>query len=108
MSKASFLNEMLNKLLKKKTLFKSFKNSVDANDNFSLEALLQKALKARGEASSNIVSEQLFEKIENLDDKGLLGFFRDISKKFDIDGSKLLEAAKKYNQNNSAQNLEAV
>ena len=51
MSKASFLNEMLNNLLKKKTLFKSFKNSVDANDNFSLEALLQKALKARGEAS---------------------------------------------------------
>ena len=34
--------------------------------------------------------------------------FRDISKKFDIDGSKLLEEAKKYNQNNSAQNLEAV
>ena len=80
MSKASFLNEMLNNLLKKKTLFKSFKNSIDANDNFSLEALLQKALKARGEASSNIVSEQLFDKIENLDDEGLLGFFRDISK----------------------------
>ena len=38
MSKASFLNEMLNNLLKKKTLFKSFKNSVDINDNFSLEA----------------------------------------------------------------------
>ena len=108
MSKASFLNEMLNNLLKKKILFKSFNNSVDANDNFSLETLLQKALKARGEASSNIVSEQLFEKIENLDDKGLLGFFRDISKKFDIDSSKLLEAAKKYNQNNSAQNLESV
>lgn len=108
MSKASFLNEMLNNLLKKKTLFKSFKNSVDINDNFSLEVLLQKVLKARGEASSNIVSEQLFDKIENLDDKGLLGFFRDISKKFDIDGSKLLEEAKKFNQNNSAQNLEAV
>ena len=69
MSKASFLNEMLNNLLKKKTLFKSFKNSVDINDNFSLEALLQKVLKARGEASSNIVSEQLFEKIENAWDK---------------------------------------
>ena len=37
MSKASFLNEMLNNLIKKKTLFKSFKNSVDINDNFSLE-----------------------------------------------------------------------
>ena len=108
MSTASFLNEMLNNLLKKKTLFRSFNNSVDANDNFSLKALLQKVLKARGEASSNIVSEQLFDKIENLDDKGLLGFFRNISKKFDIDGSKLLEEAKKFNQNNSAQNLEAV
>ena len=43
MSKASFLNEMLNKLLKKKTLFRSFNNSVDANDNITLEALLQKA-----------------------------------------------------------------
>ena len=31
MSKASFLNEMLNNLLKKKTLFKSFKNSADIN-----------------------------------------------------------------------------
>ena len=80
MSKASFLNEMLNKLLKKKTLFRSFNNSVDTNDNFSIETLLQKVLKARGEASSNIVSEQLFEKIENLDDKELLGFFRDFSK----------------------------
>ena len=66
MSKASFLNEMLNNLLKKKTLFKSFKNSVDINDNFSLEVLLQKVLKARGEASSNIVSEQLFEKLKIL------------------------------------------
>ena len=104
MSKASFLNEMLNNLLKKKTLFKSFKNSVDINDNFSIETLLQKVLKTRGEASSNMISEQLFDKIEGLDDNELLEFFSDISKKFDIDGSKLLEAAKKYNQNNSAQN----
>ena len=66
MSKASFLNEMLNKLLKKKTLFRSFKNSIDTNDNFSIETLLQKVLKARGEASSNIISEQLFDKIEGL------------------------------------------
>ncbi len=51
MSKASFLNELLNNLLKKKTFFKSFNNSVDTNDNFSLEDLLQKVLKARGEAS---------------------------------------------------------
>ena len=85
MSKASFLNEMLNNLLKKKTLFKSFKNSVDINDNFSLEALLQKVLKARGESSSNIISEQLFDKIEGLNDNELLEFFSDISKKFDID-----------------------
>ena len=35
-------------------------------------------------------------------------YFLKVSKKFDIDSSKLLEAAKKYNQNNSAQNLEAV
>ena len=90
MSKASFLNEMLNKLLKKKTLFRSFNNSVDTNDNFSIETLLQKVLKARGEASSNIISEQLFDKIEDLDDNELLEFFSDISKKFDIDGSKLL------------------
>ena len=66
MSKASFLNEMLNNLLKKKILFRSFNNSVDTNDNFSLESLLQKVLKARGEASSNIVSEQLFEKIGSI------------------------------------------
>jgi Malonyl-CoA decarboxylase (MCD). len=108
MSKASFLNEMLNKLLKKKTLFRSFNNSVDTNDNFSIETLLQKVLKARGEASSNIISEQLFDKIEGLDDNELLEFFSDISKKFDIDGSKLLEEAKRYIQNNSTQNLEAV
>ena len=31
MSKASFLNEMLNNLLKKKTLFRSFNNRVDIN-----------------------------------------------------------------------------
>ena len=74
MSKASFLNEMLNKLLKKKTLFRSFNNSVDTNDNFSIETLLQKVLKARGEASSNIISEQLFDKIEGLDDDELLEF----------------------------------
>ena len=65
-------------------------------------------MKARGEASSNIISEQLFDKIEGLDNNELLEFFSNISKKFDIDSSKLLEAAKKYNQNNSAQNLEAV
>ena len=94
MSKASFLNEMLNKLLKKKTLFRSFNNSVDVNDNFSIETLLQKVLEARGESSSNIISEQLFDKIEGLDDNELLEFFSDISKKFDIDGSKLLEEAK--------------
>ena len=44
MSKASFLNEMLNKLLKKKTLFKSFKNSVDINDNFSFDICLAYSL----------------------------------------------------------------
>ena len=108
MSKASFLNEMLNKVLKKKILFRSFNNSVDVNDNFSIETLLQKVLEARGESSSNIISEQLFKKIEDLDDSELLEFFRDISKKFDVEGSKILEAAKKYNQNNSAQNLETV
>ena len=46
--------------------------------------VLQKVLKARGEASSNIVSEQLL-KIENLDDKGLLDFL-EIFLKIDIDG----------------------
>ena len=46
MSKASFLNEMLNNLLKKKTLFKSFKNSVDINDNFSLEASSSKGFES--------------------------------------------------------------
>ena len=99
---------MLNNLLKKKTLFRSFNNSFDVNDNFSIETLLQKVLEAKGESSSNIISEQLFKKIEDLDDNELLEFFRDISKKFDVEGSKILEAAKKYNQNNSAQNLETV
>ena len=63
MSKASFLNDILNNLLNRKNLFRSFSRSKDSNDNFSNEDLVNNILNAKGEASANILSEQLLGKI---------------------------------------------
>ena len=40
MSKASFLNDILNNLLNRKNLFRSFSRLKDSNDNFSNEDLV--------------------------------------------------------------------
>ena len=40
MPKATFLNDILNNLLNRKNIFRSFSRSEDSNDNFSNEDLV--------------------------------------------------------------------
>ena len=108
MSKSSFLNDILNNLLSRKNIFGKFYRGNDANDNFSVENLIDNILNAKDEASANIFSEQLFEKIEKFSEEELLDFFNFISQNLDIDGEKLLVKVKKFNENNTPENLKSV
>ena len=108
MSKSSFLNDILNNLLNRKNLFKPLIRSKDTNDNYSAEELVHNILNAKGEASANVFSEQLLGKIENLDQNQLIGFFNYLAEYYDIDGIKLLEEVKKFNHNQSPENLSSV
>ena len=108
MSKSSFLNDILNNLLSRKNIFGKFYRGKDANDNFSVENLIDNILNAKDEASANIFSEQLFEKIEKFSEEELLDFFNFISQNLDIDGEKLLVKVKKFNENNTPENLKSV
>ena len=108
MSKSSFLNDILNNLLSRKNIFGKFYRGNDANDNFSVENLIDNILNAKDEASANIFSEQLFEKIEKFSEEELLDFFNFISQNLDIDGEKLLVKVRKFNENNTPENLKSV
>jgi len=108
MSKSSFLNDILHNLLNRKILFKPFIRSKDTNDNYSVEELVHNILNAKGEASANVFSEQLLGKIESLDQNQLIGFFNYLAEYYDIDGIKLLEEVKKFNHNQSPENLSSV
>ena len=108
MSKSSFLNDILNNLLNRKNIFKPFIRSKDTNDNYSAEELVHNILNAKGEASANVFSEQLLGKIENLDQNQLIEFFNYLAEYYDIDGIKLLEEVKKFNHNQSPENLSSV
>ena len=108
MSKSSFLNDILNNLLSRKNIFGKFYRGNDANDNFSVENLIDNILNAKDEASANIFSEQLFEKIEKFSEEELLDFFNFISQNLDIDGEKLLVKVRKFNENNTPDNLKSV
>ena len=108
MSKASFLNDILNNLLNRKNLFRPFRRSKDSNDNFSNEDLVNNILNAKGEASANILSEQLLGKIEKLNQNELLDFFNYLADHHDIDGEFLLEEIHKFNHKNSPENLSSV
>ena len=108
MSKSSFLNDILNNLLSRKKFLKNFYRSKDTNDNYTIENLVDNILNAKGEASANIFSEQLLEKIENFNEDELLDFFRYIATNLDIDGEKLLVDVKAFNQNNSPENLKSL
>ena len=108
MSKSSFLNDILNNLLSRKNIFSKFYRGNDANDNFSVKNLIDNILNAKDEASANIFSEQLFKKIEKFSEEELLDFFNFISQNLDIDGEKLLVKVKKFNENNTPENLKSV
>ena len=108
MSKASFLNDILNNLLNRKNLFRSCSRSKDSNDNFSNEDLVVNILNAKGEASANILSEQLLGKIEKLNQNELLDFFNYLADHHDIDGKFLLEELHKFNHKKSPENLSSV
>ena len=108
MSKSSFLNDILNNLLSRKNIFGKFYRGNDANDNFSVENLIDNILNAKDEASANIFSEQLFEKIEKFSEEELLDFFNFISQNLDIDGEKLLVKVRKFIENNTPDNLKSV
>ena len=92
MSNATFLNDILNNLLNRKIIFRSFSRSKDSNDNFSIEDLVNNILNSKGEASANILSEQLLGKIEKLNQNELLDFFNYLAEHHDIDGEILLVA----------------
>ena len=108
MPKSSFLNDILNNLLSRKNIFGNFYRGKDANDNFSVENLVDNILNAKDEASANIFSEQLFEKIEGFNEVELIGFFNFIAQNLDINGEKLLVEVRKFNQDNSPDNLKSV
>ena len=108
MTKSSFLNDILNNLLSRKKFLSNFYRSKDTNDNYTIENLIDNILNAKGEASANIFSEQLFEKIENFDEIELLDFFGYIANNLDIDGEQLLIEVKAFNQDNSSENLKSV
>ena len=94
--------------LSKKNLFRSFSRSKDSNDNFSNEDLVNNILNAKGEASANILSEQLLGKIEKLNQNELLDFFNYLADHHDIDGEFLLEEIHKFNHKTSPENLSSV
>ena len=108
MTKSSFLNDILNNLLSRKKFLSNFYRSKDTNDNYTIENLIDNILNAKGEASANIFSEQLFEKIENFDEIELLDFFGYMANNLDIDGEQLLIEVKAFNQDNSSENLKSV
>ena len=108
MTKSSFLNDILNNLLSRKKFLSNFYRSKDTNDNYTIENLIDNILNAKGEASANIFSEQLFEKIENFDEIELLDFFGYMANNLDIDGEQLLIEVKAFNQDDSSENLKSV
>ena len=108
MPKSSFLNDILNNLLSRKKFLINFYRSKDTNDNYTIENLVDNILNAKGEASANIFSEQLLEKIENFNEDELFDFFGYIAKNLDIDGEKLLVDVKAFNLNNSPENLKSL
>ena len=61
-----------------------------------------------GEVSSLVLAEHLLNLIEDLDDKGLKKFLKDLLKNYDIDTKVLLKDVKNYSSNKNTENFEKI
>ena len=72
--------------------------------NEAVESVMSKS----GEVSALVYAENLFNLIEELNDKQFISFFNTLSEKYDIDSDSLSAASIEYSKNKTQENLEKI
>ena len=103
--KIKFVQELINSLFDKRVNDKSFKLFSSSKENISSKELIDRVATAKGEVSALIHAEALMKHCENLNDPDLIKLFEFIRGDFDINPSKISEAAENYNKNRNSNNL---
>ena len=74
----------------------------------NINKAVDSVMSTSGEVSSLVFAEHLLNLIEDLDDKGLKKFLKDLLKNYDIDTKVLLKDVKNYSSNKNTENFEKI
>ena len=92
----NFFNNLINSLFDKKNRMKNLGFLFDKKPQKSLEEHIQNVYQAKGEISALIHSEELFNFLENSDNKVLINFFVNLEKNYDLELGPLQKTIEKY------------
>ena len=95
----NFFNNLINSLFDKKNRMKNLGFLFDKKPQKSLEAHIQNVYQAKGEISALVHSEELFNFLENSDNKVLINFFVNLEKNYDLELGPLQKTIEKYKKN---------
>ena len=105
MNKIKFFQELINTLFDKPIKSKSFNFFSDTKISITTKEFVNNVASAKGEVSALGYAELLMQHCEQLDEKGLIKFFKLIRDDFEITSEELFHATEKYKLEKNSENL---
>jgi len=96
MSKLNFFSDLINSLFDKTNRKKNFSFLFEKKQSKSLYDYIENIYEAKGEISALSYSEELFDLLDEIDDKTFIKFFHYLEKNYDLEINSLYQILKNY------------
>ena len=104
----SFFQNIITSVMKGTRRLNRFRSKGFGKLHNNINKAVDSVMSTSGEVSSLVFAEHLLNLIEDLDDKGLKKFLKDLLKNYDIDTKVLLKDVKNYSSNKNTENFEKI
>ena len=104
----SFFQNIITSVMKGTRRLNRFRSKGFGKLHNNINKAVDSVMSTSGEVSSLVYAEHLLNLIEDLDDKGLKKFLKDLLKNYDIDTKVLLKDVKNYSSNKNTENFEKI
>ena len=96
MNKLNFFSDLINSLFDKTNRKKNFSFLFEKKQSKSLYDYIENIYEAKGEISALSYSEELFDLLDEIDDKTFIKFFHYLEKNYDLEINSLYQILKNY------------
>ena len=104
----SFFQNIITSVMKGTRRLNRFRSKGFGKLHNNINKAVDSVMSTSGEVSSLVFAEHLLNLIEDLDDKALKKFLKDLLKNYDIDTKVLLKDVKNYSSNKNTENFEKI